>query len=275
MRETLARELAQLQDRAEARLAELSAAQEETRRELEAARASRPSHLTSAEESGAAVESSQIPEEEAADESLQALTLARAVEDFFNSTTHPRQLLGDETFLRAVGLARAGRETTLSLLANGAGYDALVACMSLEAVARREGEDEAVEFSVLRDINSYYYRPRFYALHALGLTSEHLADVNLTLKELGDALPEALKDEAERWLEVREASEFVKTFGRVWEPGARGESSEGEVFMLDSVEARVAEVESAIKRELVRDTARGWRTGRLERVLEGDFDLIT
>jgi ATP-dependent Clp protease ATP-binding subunit ClpC len=26
---------------------------------------------------------------------------------------------------------------------------------------------------------------------------------------------------------------------------------------------------------LVRDSARGWRTGRLERVLEGDFDLIT
>jgi ATP-dependent Clp protease ATP-binding subunit ClpC len=26
---------------------------------------------------------------------------------------------------------------------------------------------------------------------------------------------------------------------------------------------------------LVRDSARGWRTGRLERVLDGDFDLIT
>ncbi len=26
---------------------------------------------------------------------------------------------------------------------------------------------------------------------------------------------------------------------------------------------------------LVRDSARSWRTGRLDRVLEGDFDLIT
>jgi ATP-dependent Clp protease ATP-binding subunit ClpC len=26
---------------------------------------------------------------------------------------------------------------------------------------------------------------------------------------------------------------------------------------------------------LVRDSARGWRTGRLELVLDGDFDLIT
>ncbi|NIP45933.1 MAG: hypothetical protein GWN21_06060, partial [Gammaproteobacteria bacterium] len=26
---------------------------------------------------------------------------------------------------------------------------------------------------------------------------------------------------------------------------------------------------------LVRDSARGWRSGRLDRVLEGDFDLIT
>ncbi|HVF42903.1 MAG TPA: AAA family ATPase, partial [Pyrinomonadaceae bacterium] len=88
-------------------------------------------------------------------------------------------------------------------------------------------------------------------VRALALSAEQSADVNQTLKEIGDLLPEDLRDEAERWVEVREASEFVKTFGRVWEPGARGET-DNEVFVLDSVAARVAELESAIKREPAR-----------------------
>jgi ATP-dependent Clp protease ATP-binding subunit ClpC len=263
-----------------------------------------PSHWLNDEESSTAEESVEAPEEV-----VEAVVLVRAAEEFFNATTHPRQLLNNESFLRAVGVARAGRETTLSLLANGNGYDALAACMSLEAVARRgdEGESGFVADAVLRDINGYYYWPRFFALRALGahargavlarllarvnaswrddmpmqflrefvaertssgervttdemmsevrslgLGAEQLTDINQTLKELGDLLPEALKDEAERWLEVREASEFVKTFGRVWESDARAAADEGEVFVLDSIAARVAELEAAIKREPAR-----------------------
>jgi ATP-dependent Clp protease ATP-binding subunit ClpC len=259
----------------------------------------RPGHRLTTDESGASVEAT----EEAAD----ADALVRTVEEFFNATAHPRQLLSNDTFQRAVELARAGTDTTFALLASAAGYDTLGACMSLEAVARRAGEDQLVTDSVLRDVNSYYYWPRFFALRALGahargavlarllarlnlswrddmpmqflrefvaertssgervttdemmsevrglgLTAEQLAEVNHTLRELGDLLPEALKDEAERWLEVREASEFVKTFGRVWEPDARAAADEGEVFVLDSVAARVAELEAAIKREPAR-----------------------
>jgi hypothetical protein len=256
----------------------------------------------SAAESDAAAESSR-----AAEETEDAAALVRTVEEFFNATTHPRQLLTDDTFLRAVGLARAGGETTLSMLLTANGYDALAACMSLEAVARREGEDEVVADTILRDVNAYYYWPRFFALRALGahargpvlarllarlnaswrddlpmqflrefiseraaagervttddlmrevralgLGAEQLADVNQTLKDIGGLLPEALRSDAERWLEVREASEFVKTFGRVWEPDARGKAVDADVFVLDSVAARVYELESAIKREPAR-----------------------
>src|SRR5205085_8215383 len=119
------------------------------------------------EESAAA---NQIPEEEpaeASDESLYALTLVRGIDDFFNSTTHPRQLLSNETFLRCVALTRAGGDTTFSLLANAVGYEALVACMSLEAAARRGGEDDAVVQVEVGAINAYYYSPRFFALRAL------------------------------------------------------------------------------------------------------------
>src|SRR5215213_6154871 len=253
-------------------------------------------------ESDAAAELTQTP-----GETEDALALALTLEEFFNSTTHPRELLGDETFVRAVEGARTGGETTASLLAGSNGYEALAACVSLEAVARREGEDELVADTVLRDINTYYYWPRFFALRALGahargavlarllsrlnaswrddmpmqflrefvsaraasgervttdefmrevralgLGAEQSADVNQTLRDIGDLLPEALRADAERWVEVREASEFVKTFGRVWEPDARGDAADAQVFMLDSVAARVAELEATIKREPAR-----------------------
>lgn len=268
-----------------------------------------PRHrLTDDEPHAAGVEPDAVAESvRATEEALDAATLVHGAEEFFNATTHPRELLGNDIFLRSVGLAHAGADTTFALLAAANGYDALAACMSLEAVARRKGEDELVADTVLRDINAYYYWPRFFALRALGahaggavlarllsrlnaswrddmpmqflrefvsgraaadehvtteelmrevraqgLNAEQLADVNQTLKDIGDLLPEALRADAERWLEVREASEFVKTFGRVWETGARGESPDGEVFVLDSVAARVSELEAAIKREPAR-----------------------
>lgn len=333
-RETLGRELTKLRGSSEARVEELEAAHAEMRRELEAARErelereretkseserrsaseegelnswseSRPSYdsLSGVESAGrdSAAESTQAHEE-----TQDASALVHTADEFFSATTHPRELLTNDAFVRAVELARDGADTALSLLDASNGYDALVACMSLEAVARREGEDEFVTEILLRDINVYYYWPRFFALRALAaharvpvlvrllarlnaswrddmpmqflrefvsqraaagehvttevfmrevraraLSAEQLADVNQTLNEIGDLLPEDLRRDAERWVEVREASEFVKTFGRVWEPGARGEA-DGEVFVLDSVAARVSELEAAIRREPAR-----------------------
>src|SRR2546423_10619389 len=230
-RERLARELSSLRglveaeggraERHEARLAELSAAQAEARREIEAARArelerererelerekgweletakgegeSRASYdsgsggdygttgcayldsmIASAHEDGPGVSDTsnaageaaaeEKETEETAEEINDVYAAARRLDDFFNATTHPRELLHNETFERGVELSLG--EPTFVLLARAAEYDAVVACVSLEALARREGEDEITREAVLRDINSYYYWQRFFAVLAL------------------------------------------------------------------------------------------------------------
>src|SRR2546423_1844710 len=239
--------------------------------------------------------------EEAAGEVDDVYEAARRLDDFLNATTHPRELLHNETFERGVEMSRG--ESVFVLLARAAEYDAVVACVSLEALARREGEAEIIREAILRDINSYYYWPRFFALRALGahacsrpivarlvarltspghapmpvqvlrefvasrvaageavaprqlldeinslgLAPEQTTDITHTLNELGDALPASLIRELSLWQGSRETLEFLKKLGRVWEPGAGSE-----VFVLDSVAARVAELESAITREPAR-----------------------
>jgi ATP-dependent Clp protease ATP-binding subunit ClpC len=73
----------------------------------------------------------------------------------------------------------------------------------------------------------------------------------------------------------------VRVVGQPEEPPGRGR----EALREQAVRALTADAQAAqpqvVRRyreepsPLVRDSARGWRTGRLERVLDGDFDLIT
>ncbi|MDT7689575.1 MAG: ATP-dependent Clp protease ATP-binding subunit ClpC [Acidobacteriota bacterium] len=231
--------------------------------------------------------------------------LARQLDEFFNATTHPRQLLDNALFLRGAQLSRDVVHETYILLARATDYDAITACMSLEALVARVGEDDLIVETILRDINTYYYWPRFFALRALdahtmgrpilarmlarlnsswrefvpmealrefvagrvaageavtapelleeikvlGLGDEQITDVGHTLGEIGDALPEGVLQELSHWKSWRETTGFLKTLGRVWEPGQDGAD---EVFVLDAVAARVAELESAIKREPAR-----------------------
>jgi ATP-dependent Clp protease ATP-binding subunit ClpC len=247
-------------------------------------------HKTSADEAAR--------EDGAAGEDEDVYAVARRLDEFFNATTHPRELLGNEAFER--GVALASREQTRTLLSRGVEFDAVVACVSLEALARRAGDDEEVGDAIVRDINGYYYWPRFFALRALdahsagrdtlarllarlnaswrdplpmqllrtfvasrtaagetvaskeivesvnslGLGAEQVAEIVQTLNQIGDALPASLRQELSAWQQGRETVEFLKKLGRVWEPGAGGE-----VFLLDSVAARVAEIESALLRE--------------------------
>lgn len=234
--------------------------------------------------------------------------LARSIEEFFNATTHPRELLDNDTFVRGVELSRGAENSTFTLLARSTDTDVVVACMSLEALARRGGVDgEMVADSIIRNINVFYYWPRFFALRALAvqagslsilprllarlssswrdymplqmirdfvalrlaefdyvtteqlirevesqsLSAEQASDVELMVRELGFALPAGFDEEFARWNGEREAVEFLKTFGRVWESGGRVDSA-NEVFLLDPVAARVAELEAAVKREPAR-----------------------
>ena len=137
----------QRNERNEARLDTQTAAQEEARREIEA---------VLKEHAGQSIDTTAVSEvtatrTETRDESNAAGALeepadvyaaARALEDFFNDTTHPRELLGHEGFRRAVELSLGPGETARGLLARAAEGNALMACIALEALARRVGDDE-------------------------------------------------------------------------------------------------------------------------------------
>ncbi|HLM55848.1 MAG TPA: AAA family ATPase [Pyrinomonadaceae bacterium] len=228
--------------------------------------------------------------------------VAAAAEGFFNTTTHPRELLADERFLKGVELLSGGGLSARELLARGRDNEnVVVGCMALEALARRS-RDEEVSAALLDQINFYYYWPRLFALRALDahargpLVARLVARLNSTwtdyvpasslretiagrvaageaptlgeliseveslkldaddagtvlsvLKELGEALPGGLARDFERWLSERASVEFLKTLGRVWESDASGE-----VFVLDALAERVAEIEAAVRREPAR-----------------------
>ncbi|HEX8191160.1 MAG TPA: AAA family ATPase, partial [Pyrinomonadaceae bacterium] len=248
LREWLGRELSSLSERLEsgrqrierneARLDALAAAQEEARRGGEAAadeRAAPSTDVTPAAQStpDEADERGGAAGAGTGEEPCDVYAVARVMDDFFNDTTHPRELLGHEGFRRGVELSLGADATTHGLLARAAEGNALVACISLEALARREGDDGAVVEGVLRDINAYFYWPRFYALRALAahaggrdILAPLLARLNSTWREpmplqalrefvaervaAGDTLSpgglaeeaEALKPGAEQWADV-------------------------------------------------------------------------
>ena len=71
----------------------------------------------------------------AADEEVSAL--AWGLDDFFQRTTHPRELLAEPTFRRGVEMLSGDGHTTRDLLAHALGTHSVLACMALEALARR------------------------------------------------------------------------------------------------------------------------------------------
>lgn len=196
LRERLGRELSSFRERLEsgqqrielqeARLDALAAAQEEARREGEAVFNERAAQSLEVNTTAGSTPA----EAETLDEPADVYAVARATDDFFNDTTHPRELLGHEGFRRGVELSLGPEATTHGLLARAAEGNALMACISLEALARREGEDEAVVEGVLRDINTYFYWPRFFVLRALAahagrrdILAPLLARLNSTWRE--------------------------------------------------------------------------------------------
>ena len=162
-------------ERQEARLDALAAAQEEARRGSEAVadgRAAQSTDVTKDEDADSAPGETDARDDSAAaetpEEDSDVYALARRLEAFFNDTTHPRELLTNETFLRAAELTRGTGLEAYAILVHAAGHDAVVACIALEAAAGRAGSDRIVVDTILQHINDYYYWPRFFALRALG-----------------------------------------------------------------------------------------------------------
>ncbi|HZI19543.1 MAG TPA: AAA family ATPase [Pyrinomonadaceae bacterium] len=235
---------------------------------------------------------------EAAGDAPQAL--AWGLDEFFNRTAHPRELLESEEFNRGVELLRDGGATTVEMIAHTFTTPAVLACMALEALARRtpDSSGETAE-RLLPLVNDCWPWQRFYALRALGaharrpvlagllasldsswrefvplsslrefvagrleagealtlddllaacergrLGTAQVAEVGLLMGDLSDVLPAGLAEGLAVWVKQRETMEFLKSFGRVWEAGAGGE-----VFTTPTVEARVSEIESALRND--------------------------
>jgi ATP-dependent Clp protease ATP-binding subunit ClpC len=98
---------------------------------------------------------------------LDALALAWSLDEFFNATTHPRELLANETFVKGVELLRAGEHTVEDLLAYAVSPPYALACMALEALARREDAPEDTAERLISFANDVWIWQRFYLLRAL------------------------------------------------------------------------------------------------------------
>jgi ATP-dependent Clp protease ATP-binding subunit ClpC len=103
----------------------------------------------------------------------------------------------------------------------------------------------------------------------------------ILLPESGAHVFETAQDEKPS----RPTRALVRVVGQPDEPAGRGANAlrqQAERALSDESSTANNNAAATIIRRyreepspLVRDSVRGWRTGRLERVLEGDFDLIT
>ncbi|HEX5709590.1 MAG TPA: AAA family ATPase [Pyrinomonadaceae bacterium] len=80
------------------------------------------------------------------------------------------------------------------------------------------------------------------------LTDEQAAHLSLVLNELRGYVPASLIEEFERWRESRVDTTFMRTIGRVYEPGGRAPGDEEGVVVLEAVAERVAEIETALRK---------------------------
>ncbi|HYE13418.1 MAG TPA: AAA family ATPase, partial [Pyrinomonadaceae bacterium] len=182
--------------RAEAELAEALKRLEEERREraladaeaagrLEALRAEAAEARAALSRAESAPTDTKPDEGEAAGaaEVSDAQALAWSMDAFFQQTTHPRQLLGHETFERGVEVLCSDSYRPHELLAKGLGESVVLACMAFEAMARRADARGSAE-RIIERLNDIYYWPRFFAMRALEayarrpVAAEVLARVN-------------------------------------------------------------------------------------------------
>lgn len=100
--------------------------------------------------------------------------LAWGMDEFFNRSSHPKELLLHENFGKGVALLAGETYTTGEVMNYARGTSVVLACMAFEALARRANthEGEGVAVQIIYGLNSLYHWPRFYALRALDANAE-------------------------------------------------------------------------------------------------------
>ncbi|HEX6625169.1 MAG TPA: hypothetical protein VF064_15765, partial [Pyrinomonadaceae bacterium] len=238
-----------------------------------------------------------VADSSVAESETDVYALAWAMDEYFNRSSHPKDLLLHEKFSQGIELLRGEAYTAEDLLTYSRGPNVVVGCMALEALARRAGESD-ITATLVAGLNDYFYWPRYFALRALdararrpvlaevlaragagwrdfvpmqslrefaarrraageevsadeiidyvsrhNFNDEQLNDVAGVVEELGDALAPSVGAEFALWRGERVDLEFLKSIGRVWEPGRE---EDGGVVLLDAVAERVRELEAAL-----------------------------
>ncbi len=92
--------------------------------------------------------------------------LAWNINDYFERSSFPKELLHHARFIKGVKLLCSERYTDYDLLAYAQGSQPVVGCMALEALSIRPNDDYVAD-SVLDLLNELRQWPRYYALRAL------------------------------------------------------------------------------------------------------------
>lgn len=99
----------------------------------------------------------------------QLYSIASDLDDYFEQTAQPGDLLGHPDFVRGVGLLSGESFSVDELLSYYTGDNQIVACLALEALARRRGSTGQVLATILEHLSSVGYWARFFALRTLDL----------------------------------------------------------------------------------------------------------
>jgi hypothetical protein len=94
--------------------------------------------------------------------------LARAAADHYQASASPDDLMGHPAFVEGMHHLRDGLYSDSDLVGYLTGDNAVVACMAMEALARRRGDDSVVE-PILAGFNEVVPWTRYFALRALDL----------------------------------------------------------------------------------------------------------
>lgn len=92
--------------------------------------------------------------------------IAETLDDFFNRTAHPRDLLQHADFLKGVDLVEKSSFTSGELIGYGAGDNVAIACMAFEGLYKRNEEADPTD-DVIAAMPNVYLWPLFFAFRCL------------------------------------------------------------------------------------------------------------
>ncbi len=92
--------------------------------------------------------------------------LAAASSEFYNQSSHPRDMFGHPPFAEGVALLARAEVPVADVIAYGSGSNPIIACMALEALSQRRDPDDVVS-PMLEGLNQPNYWARWFTMRVL------------------------------------------------------------------------------------------------------------